>query len=354
MAWGRDQRENDVTARSAHLVGSLPGDSAEDAMGLALDRLGPLLRSLPDGETGDRRNWIISIIESFRGHPDLELEHDGDWSDYDAIPRFRVRKGHRLLGASLDFGHVQAATASLPVFELLRSKGQYEDLSFQVGVPGDFDMAMFTLGPVAALRQQRAFTEATLAEVRRVHALTEGQAVFQIEIPAELVLLAKAPGPAQPAMARVLGRRISALAAGAAPGTRFGIHLCLGDMNHRALGRMADATPLVLLSNAIAKAWPQDRRLEFVHAPFAAADDPPPVEEPFYAPLYRLALPYGTRFIAGIAHEDQTIEQQRQIRSVIDRAVGRPVALSHACGLGRREPDAAKAALDRLAELCLD
>lgn len=340
--------------RHAHLVGSLPGGSAEEAMGLALQRLGPLLLSLPDGETGERRNWIISSIEALRAHPDLELASEGDWSDYDKTPRFKIRKGHRLYGAGLDFGHVAAAETSFPVFQRLAAAQHNDDLVFQAGTPGDFDMAMFTLGPVGALRHRRPFTEATLNEVRRVNTLAAGRVVFQIEVPAELVLLAKAPGPAQPGLARILGARIAALAAGAAPGTSFGIHLCLGDMNHRALGRMSDATPLVLLSNAIARAWPDGRRLDFVHAPFAAADDPPSRDPAYYAPLTRLALPSGTRFVAGIAHEDQALPDQLRLRDVLDRTVGHPVDISTSCGLGRRDPAAAYAALDRIRALCED
>ena len=183
----------------------------------ALERLGPRLRSLPDGETGDRRNWIIHIIESMRAHPDLELVKDGDWSDYDRIPRFRVVKGHHLYGASLDFGHVASVRESLPVFEVLRAKAGRDDLPFQVGVPGDFDMAVFTLGPKGALRHKRAFTEATLSEIRQVQTLADGDVVFQIEVPAELVFVAGTPGPGQAAMARLLGRRIAALALGSGP-----------------------------------------------------------------------------------------------------------------------------------------
>ncbi len=72
-----------MAARHAHLVGSIPGDTPREAMQLAMTTLGPQLRSLPDGETGERRNWIISIIESLRAHPDLELAKEGDGSDYD-------------------------------------------------------------------------------------------------------------------------------------------------------------------------------------------------------------------------------------------------------------------------------
>jgi hypothetical protein len=49
------------------------------------------------------------------------------------------------------------------------------------------------------------------------------------------------------------------LAAAAPAGARFGVHLCLGDMNHKAYGRMTDAAPLVQLANAIAARWPAGR-----------------------------------------------------------------------------------------------
>jgi hypothetical protein len=343
-----------MTGRRAHLVGSLPGGDAEEAMRSALTLLAPLLSSLPDGETGARRNWIIDIIESFRDHPDLELVKQGDWSDYDKVPRFRIRRGHRLYGAALDFGHVAAVQASKPVFDRLAAEAGRPDLSFQVGVPGDFDMAMFTFGPAGALRHVRAFTEATVAEMRRSHEVLGANAVFQIEIPAELVLLARMPARARPAVARILGRRIAALAAGAAPGTRFGIHLCLGDMNHRALGRMTDAQPLVLLANAIVRAWPDGRPLEFVHAPLAAADEPPSTDASFYAPLSDLRLGDGVRFIAGFAHEDQPLSQQREIRTVIEGRLGHLTDISTACGLGRRGATAATAAMERIRTLCLE
>ena len=42
-------------------------------MRLAMTTLGRHLRCLPAGETGERRNWIISVIEGLRNHPDLEL-----------------------------------------------------------------------------------------------------------------------------------------------------------------------------------------------------------------------------------------------------------------------------------------
>lgn len=343
-----------MTGRRAHLVGSIPGESAAAAMQLAMDTLGPKLRCLPDGETGVRRNWIIPIIESLRSHPDLQLAKEGDWSDYDKTPVFKVKRGHKLYGATMDFGHVAALTASQPAFEEIRREHNRPDLDYLVGVPGDFDMALFTLGPAAGLRHRRAFTEATVAEIARIHARLGDEAIFQIEVPIELIMLTKLPSAAHPLLARMFGRWVAGLAAAAPSGARFGVHLCLGDMNHRAFGAMKDVSPLVRLTNAIVSAWPAGRPLEFVHAPFAAADDPPPTNESFYAPLASLELPEYVQFIAGFVHEEQSLDDQRRVLALIENFLGRQVDISSSCGLGRRDADTARRALERTAELCLD
>ena len=207
-----------MARRHAHLVGSVPGESPAEAMQLAMTTLGPHLRCLPDGETGDRRNWIISIIENLRGHPALELAKEGDWSDYDKTPRFKVRRGHQLLGASLDFGQLSAVEASRPAFEEVRRESGRADLDYLVGVPGDFDMAMFTLGPVGALRHRRAFTEATVAQITRIYAMLGDQAIFQLEVPAELVLLTKLPAALHPPLARMFGKWLAGVAAASPEG----------------------------------------------------------------------------------------------------------------------------------------
>lgn len=343
-----------MTVREAHLVGSLPGATAADAMSTALDILGPYLRSLPDGETGERRNWILSIVEHLRNHPDLSLAREGDWSDYDKTPRFRVRRGHRLLGATLDLGHVAATRASFPAFEKARAAAGREDVVFQQGVPSDLDLALFALGPMGGLRHRRAFTEATVAEVRELAAFTGPGTLFQVEMPAELVLLARAPSRARPLLARLLARSVAQLAAGAPVGTRFAVHLCLGDMNNRAFGTLDDVSPLVTLANAVMAQWPTDRPLELVHAPFAAADHPATTEPAFYEPLRRLRIPAEIRFAAGFVHEAQPLEEQRRIRDLIEDELGRPVVVSSACGLGRRTDEAARSVLERTADLCAD
>ncbi len=341
-----------MTARSegtriAHLVGTVPAAGPEDAMRLALDKLDGKLRWLPDGETGERLNWIVNIIEAMRSHPDLELAKEGDWSDYDKTPRFRVRKGHKLRADSLDFGHVACFRESYPIFRGLREEAGMPDLRFQVGVPGSADMANFVLGPAALVRGRKPFHEATVREIREIHGEAGEDVVFQIEVPLELVLAAKSPSPLRGAAAHLLAGLVVKVAADSPAGAHFGVHLCLGDMNHEALANMADMAPVVSLANAIVARWPAHRPLDFVHAPFAGAGQAPTLRPEFYEPLSALRIPPQTRLIAGFVYEHQSLEEQEALLRTIDRAAGRPVDVSSACGLGRRSLEEAEAAMDR-------
>lgn len=338
-------------ARTVHLIGSLPGTDARDAMTSALDVLGDHVRLLPDGETGERRNWIIHIVESLRDHPDLELAKEGWWTDYDDTPRFRVRKGHTLFGATLDLGHVAPFREGYRAFTQLREELGRSDLSFQVGIPGDFDLAMFALGPSGAVRNRRAFTEATLAEIHTIHREAGDDVVFQLEVPAELVGVARLPGRAQSGVAAFLAAGLHRMVQAAPAGARFGLHLCLGDMNHKAYGRMTDAWPAVHLTRALVRNWPEGRPLEYVHLPFAAAEDPPPEEDEWYAPLAELELPEPTRLVAGLVHEAPSVEAQRRLLDLVEDLVGGEVDVAASCGLGRRDRAAAVANLHRAVEL---
>ncbi len=322
--------------RAVHLVGSTPFDDPDEALDVFYAELGPRLRTVPDGETGERQNWIQGLIDSFRHHPKLEVARHGDWSDYDKTPTFRVRRGQRFTSADLDLGYLRHFNESWPLFERRRTDGQ----RFQVGVPGDFDLSSFTFGPSPnGLRYRAAFRNATLRDIRAIHDIAGDEVVYQIEVPFELIILTFLPPTVGRLAAGYFARGIADLARRAPEGSRWGIHLCLGDMNHRAFGRLRDVGPVVWLANAIVGRWPDGRVLDFVHAPLAAAAEPPPLEPEFYAPLRELRLPPATRFVGGFVHEGRTLAEQRALMARLDALIGRPVDVACSCGLGRRSRD---------------
>lgn len=335
-----------ATSRRVHLVGSIPAEDTGDALRLVHDTVGDRVTDwLPDGETGDRDNWIGRIVESLKQHPDLELVSEGDWSDYDKTPVFKVRKGHRFRAVELDY--YDAFAESWPEFQRARAELDRPDLAFQVGIPGPIDIAFASFGfsLVGSIKATRPFEDATVLDVWRIHEVAGDDVVFQLEIPMELEMAARVPSPLRGAAIPRLARQILRLVERSPAGSRWGVHLCVGDMNNKSYSHLTDATPAVLLANALGKEFPAGRRLEFVHMPFAHGDVPPSTDAAFYAPLGDLELPDGVRFVAGFVHEAQDLDTQRRVRQLIEDRLGRPADVAAACGLGRRDRDVATANL---------
>lgn len=125
-------------------------------------------------------------------------------------------------------------------------------------------------------------------------------------------------------------------------------------MNHEALARMPDVRPLVLLANAISDRWPTEQPLEYVHVPLAAGQDPAPMRREYHAPLAHLDLPDHVRLVAGLVHEERSVDEQRELLEVVEGLAGGPVDVANACGLGRYEPGQAMEVMEQAAALCGD
>ena len=327
-----------------HLVGSLPAEDTRDALNWALQILGdPPGAWVPDGETGNRSDWVNRLVEALRYHADLELVRDGTWSGYTDTPVFRVRKGHRFRTINLDYR--AEFEKSWPVFqEVAAGAGR----TFQVGIPGHFDLAAIAFGfnlPVA-MRHLGPFRDATIREMAAVQAQASGEEVFHLEVPIELIMLTKLPGPARAAAAKRMAREVLRLVEAAAPGTRVGLHLCLGDLNNRSMGAPVDTWPLVTFANAMMAEWPTRRTLEFLHVPLAHGAEPPSMDPDYYAPLEYLAIPENVPFIGGFIHEKSLIKDLVLIRDQIEHNLGRRIDVAASCGLGRRTRPAARLNLD--------
>lgn len=340
--------------RKAHLVGAWPGRDPEHAMEAALKLLAPHLARMSDGETGDRHLWVTPSIDSFRANPDVEMLNDGNWTAEDDIAKWRVRDGVTMNPDNIGLRYSLAFEGSFPAFKVLRERFERPDLTFQVGIPMPIDLSLFVFGEVAFSDTSivEACTEATVREIAKIHKRGGDEVIFQLETVVQLISVAGAEDAEQEAVAKQMAAGMIDVASRSPKGARFGMHLCLGDFHHRAFGKMRDVRPLVLLANAIAADWPEGRSLEYIHAPFAAAAEPPIPEESFYQPLEDLQLPDDVRFIAGFQHESLDLDAHRELLERIERLAGREVDVAASCGLGRRPtPEEAFEAMHVTAEL---
>ncbi len=340
-----------ASARSVHLVGTIPAESTRAALDLVDEVLGDTLGPVvPDGETGDRLDWVNRLVQHLRVHPDLELAREGDFSSYEDTPAFKVRKGHHFTTVELDY--LDEFRASWPVFQEFRSRRD-GPVSLQVGIPGHIDLSFISFGfnLPAGLRNLKPFRSASIEAIEAIHAVAGDGVVYQLEVPIELILLTRLPAPIRPLATRFLAREALKVVTGAPEGARFGIHLCYGDLNHESMGAPRSAATLAKFTKALVDRWPAGRSLEFVHAPFALGKEPPPVERSFYEPLAGLALPDGVRFIAGFVHEGRTLAELIGIRDTIEEILGGKVDVAASCGLGRRDASIARRNLELSREL---
>jgi hypothetical protein len=263
----------------------------------------------------------------------------GNWTDYDDTTRLALRRGARLTAEDISLHLAQHAREELAVRRDIGSPATAV-LPLQVGVPCYLDMAMIPFGPAGFLRHGRQFLHATAGQIADIHTEAGDSVVFQLELPAALIAVATMPRAFQPAMAWLMARIITRQVDHAPEGTRFGVHLCLGDLAHKAIRQLRTTDPLVWFTNAIVRQWPRGRRLEYVHLPLSGGELPPPTDSTFYQPLRGLRL--DARVVAGIAHENQNRADQLAVRTYVEQALGTTVDIATSCGLGRRTPEQAE------------
>ena len=326
--------------RTVHAVGSVPADSTKEALGVLTEELGERLGpTVPDGQPGDRGNWIERIVEGLRKHPQVELDRDGSWRDYTDIPAFRVKNGRRMRWVDLDY--LTNFESAWPDFLEFNTGGSR---TFQVGIPSPTGLAYvaFGMNPVRAAPNVATFRDATIREIAAIHTRSKGEAVFQIELPIDLAVIARLPLAARELVAGRLAAELLRLVTSAPRGTRFGLHLCLGDLKHRALVSPANADPAVLLANAVMAGWPMARTLDYVHIGLAAGAGAPSLEHDYYAPLRTLWIPGEVRFIGGFIHEKRSVDELVAIMGDVEHLLGRTIDVAASCGLGRRDLESAR------------
>ena len=105
-------------------------------MEAALNHLAPHLDRMTDGETGDRHLWVTPSMDTFRVNPDVEMIHDGGWTDYDDTAQWKVKDGVTMDPDNIGFRYALAFQGSFPAFQVLRDRFGRADLTrFMQAVP---------------------------------------------------------------------------------------------------------------------------------------------------------------------------------------------------------------------------
>ena len=98
-----DTREATISSRDVYLVGSVPMASAQEVFEKVSAALGPRIKRLPDGETGERGDWITWLEPVFADNP--AFQKSGEFFRVHATgtgrERYALRPGCRAGGRAL-------------------------------------------------------------------------------------------------------------------------------------------------------------------------------------------------------------------------------------------------------------
>ena len=321
-----------------HLIGSIPLASAADVFAAVGERLGAAVHRIPDGETGERTNWIRWQIHAFKGTPALEL-----WSpavkiegikDTLARPFFRIRDGVDPATIELpSLGYAREAISSFSTFSAMQAAGRLPaDALFLVCLPTAVPLAGTFIVPEHRAAVEPAIERALAREVAEISAaIPHDKLSVQWDVAIEIVgadggFALYYDDPVAGGIERVVRhlefvpRDIDA-----------GFHLCYGDPGHKHIIEPKDLGTCVTFTNRIVAT--ASRPIQFAHMPVPRdwlTDD-------YYRPLSDLRVPAETEVYLGLVHYTDGPSGNDKRIGIAKRHLA-SFGVSTECGFGRRDP----------------
>jgi len=310
------------------LVGSVPGETADEVFRLIAPSIGELLAGIGDGEPGYRAKWVVfnapQVFEPAAGvevarRPLARAENSvfnevPDWvpTSWDDMWRFRISDGVSEVQFE-ELPYVGFVRESYPIFCRLREAGVIpEGARFQVCLPFPEDFTRWCTG------NDRDFTIMTRAvETALFHAVNEilevvpsDDLTLQWDVCWEVFavetgdclgrepLAWKAEGDP---LERLTGY-VERLCPGIPREVILGMHMCYGDLEHSHLVEPVDLANCVRIANAaVAHAG---RSVDYLHMPVPQGRD----DDDYFAPLRDLSDSDTKLYIGLIHHSDRGIQ----------------------------------------------
>lgn len=334
----------------AHLVGSVPLSDADEVFRTASELLADRLERIPDGETGDRFEWIhfqMPIIAATPGIAEIEVTVPDDIELPEGVPRTRVAYGidEGTDPSSISFGNLRyadEAMSSYARFSALKQEGVIpEHMRFQVSLPTALAV-MAWIVPEHREALEPVYRKALLREVTRIAAaIPNDQLAFQFDLCIE-VFMVEGYDMVPPWFDNVWGGvldRVAAHAAAVPDDVQLGFHLCYGDYKGERQVEVHTAAKLVRLANALTERL--DRPIAFIQMPVPRDSD----IEAWAPPLADLRLADATHLYLGVVHPSRDLEEARELIALCQRYVKR-FGVATECGIGRQKPEAVRPLLE--------
>lgn len=347
-----------MPASSVHFNGSVNLADAETVMREIATRIPSGVRRIPDGETGDRGNWIFFQMQKFLQTPGLVQagSHDQPGEGYDQMPQVRLADGASADDVIWpDLGYADAYLASFETFRRLQDDGTIPAATrFQMQYPTPLASIAAWIVPEDQQSLAPSYETALFADLDRLLAAVQhDQVAVQWDVAVEFGLLVGGfdTGPRSfDAIAASLARCVDAVPAD----VPVGLHLCYGDYGHQHFVQPESLELQVRVVNAVVDAAARD--VSWFSFTVPQNQD----AESYFAPLRELLAAASTELYFALVPyhpDDQPAGTTERQTSLIDDNLAqspsgrRDWGICTECGLGRAEEAEVPGLLDLHREL---
>jgi hypothetical protein len=323
-----------------HLVGSVPLPDTETVFRTVTAALGPHLRRLPDGETGERRRWIFFQSTMLARHPAMEVDptvppfalRQWDGKLLREMPLLRFRADVDPATVTFETGYAPAARESFAVFERLQRDGVVPaGVRFQVCLPTPMASAYMYVSP----RARAAYVPTYERALRRalddiLAAIPHARLSLQWDVCQEVLVYENffADRPAD-YKAQIIAE-LAGLGDAVPRDVEMGYHLCYGSPADEHLVMPRDMGVMVEIANDVRRALV--RPVDFLHMPVPRDRH----DAGYFAPLAELRGYDDATLYLGLIHHDDRDGDAARIRAA--RRVAPRFGVASECGWGRMEP----------------
>jgi hypothetical protein len=319
-----------------HLVGSVPLDDSEQVFRAVCGRLGRHLRRLPDGETGDRQQWVQFQLGVLSARPEFELVTNDAPGWEELPPSLRLRDG--VSAEDVDFanlGYADVALRSYTIFERLQAEGVIPpSVRFQVSLPTPLAnaTAWMQFDPQFPVLFER-YTVAMMTELDRLIELVPRERLaIQWDVCFEVLMYEGWMPMPQGVDRQVISDHLVRISEAVPAGVEVGYHFCFGDFGHQHLREPEDTGRIVELVGAFA---PRVRRpIAWLHIPVPIERD----DAAYFDPLRNLTVPDGAEVYLGLVHFRDGVDGARRRIARAQDHLGK-FGVATECGMGRRPPE---------------
>ncbi|KAI0483824.1 hypothetical protein F4859DRAFT_529155 [Xylaria cf. heliscus] len=336
------------------MVGSVPGASPAEVFLRLITALPGRLQALPDGETGERWNYIGWQLQRF---PPVarrnELGGIPLLKSGSTLPTFTI--------ADIEpTAYDEAALSSYAEFKRLRNQNIIpSNIRFQISLPSPYSVLTGHVKPelinaIEPLYEQR-FAE-TIDHI--VTNIPHDDVVIQWDLCFEITALEFDQGRLldtrhQPyfsspgGLLQGLVDRVVRLCERIPEDVKLAFHLCYGDLRHKHFIEPQDTSLLVQLANALLARETLHPRTEWIHLPVPKQR----TDSDYFSPLTGLKLDNSSSkppyIYLGVVHANDKAGTNKRIETA-KATVPFPFGVATECGLGRTAPTE----IDSILQIC--